>query len=625
MKRFQGWVQAAGIAALILVCGATPSAAATIFITTNITTSQTWTSGNEYVLTQPVYVTDGATLTIEAGTVVRGEPQSVAGANDPGTLIIARGSKIRALGTADRPIVFTDLQDDNVGHNPGTYPYDEALNALSLTGQWGGVILLGRAYVANNTLAGPDATREVQIEGLTATGGLGLYGNGGNDDDDSGVMSYVSIRYGGFNLSANNEINGLTLGAVGRQTDLDHIEVFQNKDDGVEFFGGTANIRHLAVVSTGDDGLDYDEGWRGKAQFVFMLQGTPGTDKSDKGMEQDGGNNPDGSQPFAIPTLYNVTGVGLGQKAYTDKLKNTALHFRDNAGGRHYNSFFADYGGAPLCIEGGSTTAIAANTSAERSVTDYVVDGVFHRAPDSAFQLELEDDTFWCFGNGGVVPAGDATASGCDTGKVHYDNGAFTTAALQNQYLDCAQPLPIRALARTPIGIATIPDPVTAVDPRPAPGSGLRTTDRTASAGLEFDTARYRGAFSPGGNWANGWTNLDRLGYFPRCDAAAAPLAVPDEVAVLALLADRRTLSWEAPRGTYGLALYDVLRSTNPRDFTTPTCIEVDDVDTQAIAAEDPPPGQIFFYLVRAGNACGEGSAGFSTDGSEKQAGACAP
>ncbi|MGH3864269.1 hypothetical protein [Actinokineospora sp.] len=626
MSRIWNRIAVSALLAVLALAGAGEAAAATIFVSGNLTASETWTAENEYVLTQPVYVTDGATLTIEAGTVVRGEPQSVAGANDPGTLIIARGSKIRALGTPTRPIVFTDLQDDNVGNNPGTFPYDDPLNAMSLTGQWGGVILLGRTYVANNTLAGPDATREVQIEGLTAAGGLGLYGNGGNDDDDSGTMSYVSIRYGGFNVSANNEINGLTLGAVGRQTDLDHIEVFQNKDDGVEFFGGTVNLHHLVVANVGDDSIDYDEGFRGRLQHVFALQGTPGTDRSDKGAEQDGGNNPDGSQPFAIPTIYNATYVGLGQKAYTGRLTNTALHFRDNAGGRYYNSFFADFGGAPLCIEGGALgTPIGPNTSAQRATTDYVVDGAFYRTPDSDFQLELQDSTFWCFGNGGAVPVGDATAFGCDAAKEHYDNGTFTSAALQNQSLDCAQPLPIRTLTRFPIGIATLPDPVVTIDPRPAPGSALGTTDRQAPLEPVFSPAPFRGAFSPGSNWANGWTNLSRLGYFPSCDPALAPLATPDEVQDLALAADRRTLTWTAPSGTYGAALFDVLRSTDRRDFGAASCIEVDDADAAAQAVEDPPIGQIFYYLVRGGNRCGEGTVGFASSGAERTAGRCGP
>ncbi len=535
------------VAGAVLVTAALPAHGGSVFVNANIALSETWTADNEYILTQPIYVTSGATLTIEPGTVIRGEGESSPGANDPGTLIIARGSKLQAIGTKLKPIVFTNLDDDNVGGNPGSFPYDSAANALGVTGTWGGVILLGRGYVANNTLAGPIAGREVQIEGLTAAGGLGLYGNcaasvlfpSGCDDDDSGSIRYVSLRYGGFNLSANNEINGLTLGAVGRETDIDHVEVFQNKDDGIEFFGGAVGVKHAVVYAPGDDSIDYDEGWRGKVQFAFVVQGTPGTDKSDKYGEHDGGNNPDGSQPRAIPTLYNVTAIGLGaNKAFTDAAKNTALHFRDNAGGRYYNSFFGDFGGTTLLIEGGNPgqSSTQAGSSGERAITAYTqpagncsvttatacttdagcpggeVCVLHYLAPSSSFQLELQDNAFWCFGNTNVVPTTPvaAQAAGGDN-KEHYDNGAFTNAALDNDYFGCASPAPIRLLTRG-VAAATTPDPVTSINPLPTAGS--LTSDRNAPADGFFESAQYQGAFKDS-NWAEGWTNMSRLGYFP--------------------------------------------------------------------------------------------------------------
>ena len=144
--------------------GLAPAMAATILVSSDITTSQTWTPNNVYVLQNPVYVTNGATLTIEPGTTVRGEPQSAPGANDPGTLIVARDSKIRAIGTPKAPIVFTDLNDDNIGADSGTPPYDDRLTARSVVGQWGGVVLLGRTFVANNTSTGPNPARVTQPE-----------------------------------------------------------------------------------------------------------------------------------------------------------------------------------------------------------------------------------------------------------------------------------------------------------------------------------------------------------------------------------------------------------------------------------------------------------------------------
>jgi hypothetical protein len=569
--------------------------------------------------------------------LIRGEPESAVGANDPGTLIVTRGSKIRAIGTEDGPIVFTNLDDDNVGGSTGTTPYDHAANARQITGTWGGLVLLGRSYVANNTAGGPDPAREVQIEGLTPTGGLGLYGDCMNqgafpdcDDDDSGTLRYVSIRYGGFNLSANNEINGLTLGAVGRETQLDHIEVFQNKDDGIEFFGGTAQLKHVVVYAPGDDSLDYDEGFRGKLQFGLIVHGTPGTDKSDKGGEQDGGNNPDGSQPFAIPTYYNVTWIGLGQKAYTDRAKNTALHYRDNAGGRQYNSFFADFGGAPVLIEGGNLpggSQTAANTSGERAISAYPpgTAGGFFPGPPSAFQLELEDNVFWCFGAGGVVPSGDATAFGGDSGKNHYDNGAFSNPAFDNSYSPCTEPLPIRDLTRESIPISTVPDPVAAIDPRPAPTGGLAGTDRAAPADGFFSPAAYKGGFPAMENWAAGWTNMERLGLFAHCDPILHPAVIPNPARELAW-PSKGTLTWRPPLGgdyeSFDLLQIGGTSSLAAADWTVATCAESGDVDQVANLPADPAVGEVYFFVVRANNDCGE-NAGSHGDGTPRMGPVC--
>jgi hypothetical protein len=543
-----------------------------VIISSNITTSQTWTADNEYCLSQVIYVTNGATLTIEGGTVIRGEPESGTGTNDPGALVITRGSKIQVLGTMLRPVVFTDLEDDNVGHNPGTYPYDTAENANQIIEQWGGLILLGRGYVANDTASGPDPSREVQIEGLTAAGGLGLYGNCNAvydpvanpqacDDDDSGLLRYFSIRYGGFNLAEANEINGLTLGGVGRETDIEYGEVFQNKDDGVEFFGGAANIKHFIMANVGDDSIDYDEGWRGKAQFIFVMQGIPGsgTDKSDKGGEHDGANSPDSSLPMGIPTLYNVTFIGHGQKQFDGNDRNTVVHMRDNAGGRYYNSFAGDWGGGSVLIEGTSSSGTGANSAGERSITPYVANSghcsgvpntspppdwipnatscttdadcpvnevcVYHYLPPaSTYQLEWEDNDFWCIDrqetNNPTLCSGDCTAWGGDSGKVHYDNGLFSNGSLGNNYYYCYEALPIRTLVRTDLTLdPTKPDQITLIDPRPTAGSVLWNNPRPTPTGLDnhqgfFEPAPYKGAFGDH-NWAEGWTTMARLGYFP--------------------------------------------------------------------------------------------------------------
>ena len=646
-----------------------PPAVERVMVAANLTTSQTWSANREYVLTQPIYVTDGATLTIEPGTVIRGESESSSGANDPGTLIITRGAKIVANGTPDRPIIFTDLVDSNIGSLQGpTAPYDNLTNVAGLTEQWGGVVLLGRAFVANATTSGPDATRQIQIEGLNAAGQLGFYGNcagiGGTncDDDDSGSMSYVSVRFGGFNLSLNNEINGLTLGGVGRETDIHHIEVFQNKDDGFEMFGGTVNLRNLASIRGGDDGIDYDEGWRGKAQFVFVLQGTT-VENSDKGAEQDGGNGGDTSQPRAIPTIANATYIGLsGNKAFTGDDINTALHFRDNAGGRYYNSFIADFGGAALIVEGGATDCAAAGSSGARALASYTPDNDIYLPPDSEFELELRNNTFYCIGNADDVPTGQCSVSGADccttancggaggtcvdrgddfggdASKIHRDIGTFSNAAFVNQYLPCGT-APIRDLLRANGGGGN-PDPVVRIDPRAAPGGALdnAAVHDVGADGVIQPTA-FRGAFGPTENWLSGWASTDRFGMIAACGsgAPATPNTVPtlsmgypvflaDEVDSLdPAMIDSDRLYWSAPQGA-GTVDYDVLRSTSGSDFTnvSAVCIESNDgTDRQAVDAFVPTTGNVTFYLVRAGNACGDGSLGTRTDGLERAGRTC--
>ncbi|MFZ5939703.1 MAG: hypothetical protein ACOYXB_03935, partial [Bacteroidota bacterium] len=182
----------------------------------------TWTNDKSYILDGLVFVNDGQTLTIQAGTVVRGKTGQ--GINSS-ALIVARGGRIIAQGASDQPIIFTAEGDDL----KGSIPYDAR-------GLWGGLILLGNATL--NTSSG-----EAFIEGIPISEPRGIYG-GSYDDDNSGILSYVSIRHGGTNIGEGNEINGLTLGGVGRKTIIDHVEVIANADDGIEFFGGTVNTRN---------------------------------------------------------------------------------------------------------------------------------------------------------------------------------------------------------------------------------------------------------------------------------------------------------------------------------------------------------------------------------------------
>ncbi len=273
--------------------------------------TQTWTANNTYLLDGFCFVNNGQKLTIEAGTIIKGKPGQGENAS---ALIIARGGKIDAQGTAEKPIIFTAEADNLDGTGVGEF--DDGL--------WGGVILLGKSRL--NTVPA-----EQQIEGIPQTEPRGLYG-GNDDNDNSGILKYISIRHGGSDIGAGNEINGLTLGGVGSGTVIDYIEVFANKDDAIEFFGGTPNVKHFVAAFCGDDSFDYDQGYRGKGQFWLAVQGF---DRGDRIGEHDGGTDPETGQPFAIPTIYNVTYIGQGAGA-----GKRTVTFRDNAGGNYANSIF---------------------------------------------------------------------------------------------------------------------------------------------------------------------------------------------------------------------------------------------------------------------------------------------
>ena len=281
----------------------------TIIVTDNTGTT-TWSKENVYLLDGFVFVNAGQTLTIEAGTVIKGKPGTGASAS---ALIVAKGATINACGTASNPIIFTFEAD----------PLDGSVG-LTTTGQWGGLIILGDAQL--NTVPTTQ-----NIEGIPTSETRGAYG-GSNDMDNSGTLCYVSIRHGGTDIGAGNEINGLTLGGVGAGTTIHHIEVVANADDGIEFFGGTPNLKHILVSNVLDDSFDYDQGFRGKGQFWIAIENA----NSDRGGEHDGGTTPEDGLPYATPVIYNATYIGNGT--------SRAITFRDNAGGEYHNTVFHNFG-----------------------------------------------------------------------------------------------------------------------------------------------------------------------------------------------------------------------------------------------------------------------------------------
>ena len=270
-----------------------------IVVTSNITSNTTWTKDNVYQLGGRITVEAGATLTIQPGTIIKGEAGTGTNAT---VLIVARGGKLMAEGTASEPIIFTSVADEITSgqiQSPNLNPDQNGL--------WGGLIVLGKAPISIDG-DGP----ETQIEGIPTSDRNGLYG-GNNPADNSGVLKYISIRHGGSEIGAGNEINGLTLGGVGSGTVIENIEVVANQDDGVEWFGGTVNVSNVVVWNAGDDAIDTDQAWSGTLDNFVVI--TP----TGHSFELDG---PEGSASGSH-TIKNGTVVASGNGRVSEDLINT--------------------------------------------------------------------------------------------------------------------------------------------------------------------------------------------------------------------------------------------------------------------------------------------------------------
>jgi hypothetical protein len=257
----------------VCVDGTCVGQSANVIVSSNITTNTTWTKNNIYELAGRITVVDGVTLTIEAGTIIKG--QAGTGANAT-ALLIARGGKLIAEGTATAPIIFTTVADEISKEQVAAGDFKSPNLDATVSGLWGGLIVLGKAPISASA-------NEIQIEGIPTTDANGLYG-GTDAADNSGVLKYISLRHGGANIGNGNEINGLTLGGVGNGTVIENIEVVANQDDGIEFFGGTVNVTNALVLNSGDDAIDTDQSWAGTLDNFIVICG----DATDHALEIDG-------------------------------------------------------------------------------------------------------------------------------------------------------------------------------------------------------------------------------------------------------------------------------------------------------------------------------------------------
>ncbi|MFO1055146.1 MAG: hypothetical protein U1F36_23255 [Planctomycetota bacterium] len=485
------------------------AAQAQVLVNSDIAVSTTWTANNVYNLQRQIYVLPGATLTIQAGTVVASTT------NLGGSLAVCRGAQIFVQGTAEKPVIMTSTADAATwtGGNPKTGTWREACN------EWGNLTIMGDAYISENAIATntatPNPSNYAQMEGLVAgfPGDTKIYYGGGNDNDDSGSISYLSLRYGGKVIGLGNELNGLSMGGIGRGTDVHHVEVMNNVDDGVETWGGTVNYKYMSVWNIGDDSFDIDQGWRGKAQFLLLVQGysvdaAQGSGVGDNCFETDGAEDSD-YQPVTTGSIWNATVIGQP----VDGDQGTA--WRDECRMQYHNCIFMDIG--EQCVKNDNVDGDGAHgygfngTASFTSLwsTPYTTfstvnapanPAAFYQAQSSGNLCEIKDSVFY----------NNAFASAYTTATTV---GVF--AAANNNVREPANS-PISALTRgaavTRGGLAMLP--VTFLDPRPA-NDALTSVGIAPNDGF-FSHAHFRGAFAPNCNWLGGWTASEAFGFTPR-------------------------------------------------------------------------------------------------------------
>jgi hypothetical protein len=445
-------------------------------VTGDITANTTWYADTTYTLKGFIHVTSGATLTIQAGTTIKGDEQSA--------LFVLRGAKILAVGRADAPIVMTSSKA--VGSRRA--------------GDWGGLIIIGNA-TTNKTTANPevegtgtDGTAVVNGKNYTLT-----YGGGTNDADDSGELRYVRVEFAGFAPRANQELNSFTFAAVGSGTRLSYLQALYGLDDAFEFFGGTADAHHLVSYETGDDHFDMSEGFRGRLQYLVGLQSQtvninplPGQNVASdpQGIENDGCdgagcNNGFDSTPLNTPVVANFTLIGTGDiNVGAGSSGGLGMVLRRGTGGYYVNGVIARWPRAAMSVRDSATfkragaVAVPALATADLAIRNVVI----AEAPNS-FESGAGRFTF------------DLTGNALTT-------GAPATTALVTAF-------PAQITDATVVG---------AFDWTPAAASPLATGGLAtftgklqAAAGTAVAGTTYVGAAQPGGaKWWQGWTTYAR-------------------------------------------------------------------------------------------------------------------
>jgi len=289
-----------------------------VVVTGSIEVTENWTNNFYYVLRGAVFVREGATLNIQAGTRVIGEAGSV------GTLIVQRGGRLNAIGTREQPIVFTS--DQPIGGRA--------------RGDWGGLIINGRAPV---NLEGGEGVGEADT---------GVYG-GSDPNDNSGSLRYVRVEFAGVEFSPDNELNGIAFQGAGRGGSYEYLQIHMNRDDAIEFFGGTVDVKRVVASNAADDSFDWTFGWTGRAQFIAVHQRG---DDADNGIEADNNEFNNDLLPRANPQIYNITMCGDPDRNEGGESPRGAL-FRRGTAVTFRNFLVTGFKATGLQLDGAATIA----------------------------------------------------------------------------------------------------------------------------------------------------------------------------------------------------------------------------------------------------------------------------
>lgn len=423
-----------------------------------ITSTVNWTNDKQYLVKGFFRVQEGGVLNIEAGTVIFGDTET------KGTIVVQRGGKINANGSATQPIVMTS----------------EKAPGLRQPGDWGGLVLCGKA--PNNI---PGGTAELE-------GGYGGFHGGTDAADNSGVVRYVQINYAGIPINPNEEVNSLTMGSVGSGTVIENVYCAFGLDDAFEWFGGTVNCKHLVAYRGLDDDMDVDLGYSGNVQFALSIRSASVADQSgSNGFEVDNDGQGSTNTPFTSPTFSNITIIGpKGDRNTTISLQyQNAAHLRRNNRIKIHNAFMTGYPNGIFIDGAGASANAAAN---DLMVRNTIIAGVEHWGGNGYGSVGT---VFTGAPSNGAQHPTNPRGESLKTTEASFDVVAwFTTASFGNSVLTKWQDAGID------------PSIFQLGTPNVLPLSGSVLLSGASFSGMPsfFEQVSYRGAFGST-NWTSGW------------------------------------------------------------------------------------------------------------------------